>query len=72
MNLNSFIFQLFHLNIQGRYIFEFSKDLLFIKKGDKYIFQILYEIFIIETVNYWKISQPFFRKYALFLIEEEK
>ena len=56
----------------GRYNFEFSKDELFIKKGDKYIFQIVFEIFTTEGVNYWKIGQPFFRKYALFLIEEEK
>ena len=56
----------------GRYNFEFSKDELFIKKGNKYIFQIVFEMFTTEGVNYWKIGQPFFRKYATFLIEEEK
>ena len=56
----------------GRYNFEFSKDELFIKKGNKYIFQIVFEMFTTEGVNFWKIGQPFFRKYATFLIEEEK
>jgi len=56
----------------GKFNFTFTRDELFVKRGDKYIFQIIFEIFTTEGVNYWKIGQPFFRKYALFLIEEEK
>ena len=57
---------------EGKYQFSFTKDELFIKKGDKYIFQIVFELFTTEGVDYWKIGQPLFRKYAIFLKEEEK
>ena len=57
---------------EGKYEFSFTKDELFVQRGNKYIFQIVFELFTTDGVDYWKIGQPFFRKYAIFLKEEEK
>ena len=40
----------------GKFNFTFTKDELFVKRGDKYIFQIIFEIFTTEGVEYWKIG----------------
>ena len=56
----------------GKFNFTFTKDELFVKRGDKYIFQIIFEIFTTEGVEYWKIGQTFFRKYSTFLKEQDK
>ena len=57
----------------GKYNFTFTKDELFIKKGNKYIFQIIFNLFVEDIgIQYWKIGQSFFKKYAIFLKEEEK
>ena len=57
----------------GKYNFNFTKNELFIKRGDKYIFQIAFKIFAPDYAeNFWYIGQPFFRKYSIFLKEEDK
>ena len=57
----------------GKYNFKFTKDELFIKKGDKYYFQIGFKIFAPDySENFWYIGQPFFRKYSIFLKEVDK
>ena len=56
----------------GKYNFNFTKDELFIKKGDKYFFQIGFKIFAPGYgEEFWYIGQPFFRKYSIFLKENE-
>ena len=56
----------------GVYNFSFTKDDLFVKRGNKYIFQIVFDIFVEQGPEYWNIGQTFFRKYAIFLKQEEK
>ena len=54
----------------GKFNFTFTKDELFVQRGNKYIFQIVFEIFANEGVTFWKLGQTFFRKYGIFLKEE--
>ena len=60
------------LRYKDQYNFVFTRDDLFIKRGDKYIFQIVFDIYATEGVQYWKIGQFFFKKYSVFFKEEEK
>lgn len=55
----------------GKYIFNFTKDELFKKIGNQYIFQIVFEIINLE-INYWRLGQTFFRKYNTFITWNEK
>lgn len=55
----------------GKHIFNFTKDELFKKIGEKYIFQIVFEIIDLE-INYWRLGQTFFRKYNTFISWNEK
>ena len=60
------------LRYKDQYNFVFTRDDLFIKRGEKYIFQIVFDIYATEGVQYWKIGQFFFKKYSVFFKEEEK
>ena len=58
-------------SLPGKFLFNFTRDELFKKIGNKYVFQIVFEI--IETeINYWRIGQPLFRKYNIFFNWGEK
>ena len=56
----------------GKFNFTFTKDELFVQRGNKYIFQIVFEIFADDGVTFWKLGQTFFRKYGIFLKEEDR
>lgn len=58
-------------SVPGKYIFNFTKKELFKKLGKQYIFQIVFEI-IELPINYWRLGQVFFRKYATFIDWGEK
>ena len=58
-------------SLPGKFLFNFTRDELFKKIGNKYVFQIVFDI--IETeINYWRIGQPLFRKYNIFFNWGEK
>ena len=52
-------------SLPGKFLFNFTKKELFKKIGNKYIFQIVFEVINLE-INYWRIGQPLFRKYNIF------
>ena len=57
----------------GKYNFTFTKDELFVKRGNKYYFQIVFQIFVDDViVPSWKIGQIFFRKYSVFFKQEDR
>lgn len=57
----------------GKYNFTFTKDELFVKRGKKYYFQIVFEIFTDDIViKYWKIGQLFLKKYSIFFKQEDR
>ena len=57
----------------GKYNFTFTKDELFVKRGKKYYFQIVFEIFTDDIViKYWKIGQLFLKKYSVFFKQEDR
>ena len=57
----------------GKYNFTFSKNELFVKRGNKYYFQIVFQIFTEDVVvPSWKIGQIFFRKYSIFFKQEDR
>ena len=53
------------LYLEGSYEFYFTKNDLFKKIGNKFIFQIVFEVFEWE-ISYWRLGQAFFRKYNSF------
>lgn len=55
----------------GQYEFILTKDELFKKIGNKYIFQIVFEITEID-VKFWRLGQEFLKKYCLFFKKGEK
>lgn len=55
----------------GKYMLNFTKEELFKKIGNKYIFQVVFEI-ISTNINYWRLGQAFFRKYQSFINWDEK
>ena len=55
----------------GKYEFILTKDELFKKIGNKYIFQIVFEI-TQNNITYWRLGQEFLRKYFLFFKKGEK
>ena len=55
----------------GKYEFVFTKDELFKKIGNKYIFQIVFEI-TENDIQFWRLGQEFLRKYILFFKKDEK
>ena len=59
------------LSIPGKYMFNFTKRELFKKLGNKYVFQIVFEI-IELSISYWRLGQVFFRKYTTFINWGEK
>ena len=59
-------------SVNGQYSFNFTKDDLFKKVGDKYYFLIAFEILFGKEITSWRMGQPFFRKYAVFLNDLEK
>jgi hypothetical protein len=57
----------------GKYNFTFTKDELFVKRGNKYFFQIVFEIFTDDiTRKFWKIGQLFLKKYSVFFKLEDR
>ena len=61
------------LKYPGKYNFTFTKDELFVKRGNRYIFQIVFQIFTEDVkVPSWKIGQIFFRKYSVFFKQEDR
>ena len=61
------------LKYPGKYNFTFTKDELFVKRGNRYIFQIVFQIFTEEVkIPSWKIGQIFFRKYSVFFKQEDR
>ena len=61
------------LKYPGKYNFTFTKNELFVKRGNKYIFQIVFLIFTDDViVPSWKIGQIFFRKYSVFFKQEDR
>ena len=59
------------LTLPGKYSFNFTKNELFKKLGNVYVFQIVFEIIELD-INYWRLGQVFFRKYSSFFIQGEK
>ena len=55
----------------GQYEFILTKDELFKKIGNKYIFQIVFEI-TQNNKEFWRLGQKFLRKYSLFFKKCEK
>ena len=61
------------LSYQGNYVFNLTKNDLFKKVDDVYIFLIVFEnLDLPEPRNYWRIGKPFFKKYAVFLKEQDE
>ena len=60
------------LSYYGKYLFILTKNDLIKKIGNKYFFLIVFEQLINVEINYWRIGQPFFRKYSVFLKDGEK
>ena len=59
------------LSYEGNYVFNFTKDDLFKKVGNKYIFLIVFDnLDVEEPKNSWEFGKPFFQKYAIFLKEQ--
>ena len=57
---------------EGKYKFNLTKDDLFKKVGNIYIFLIVFDnLDLEEPIQYWRIGKPFFQKYALFLKEQK-
>ena len=54
--------------IEGKYSFNFTKNDLFKKVGNKYFFLIVFQVTLMD-INYWRFGQLFFRKYPIFLIQ---
>lgn len=55
----------------GKYSFNFTKEELFKKIGNKYIFLIVFQI-TTKKIDYWRIGQIFLRKYVIFFKKGEK
>ena len=55
----------------GKYEFILTKDELFKKIGNKYIFQIVFEL-TQNDIQFWRLGQEFLRKYFLFFKKGEK
>ena len=55
-----------NLSLEGKYNFTFNKNDLFKKVGNKYFFQIVFQVTQMN-INYWRLGQLFFRKYPTFL-----
>ena len=55
--------------IEGKYSFNFTKNDLFKKVGNKYFFLIVFQVTLMD-INYWRFGQLFFRKYPTFLIQD--
>ena len=55
-----------NLSLEGKYNFTFNKNDLFKKVGNKYFFQIVFQVSQMN-INYWRLGQLFFRKYPTFL-----
>ena len=61
------------LKYPGKYNFTFTKNELFVKRGNRYIFQIVFQIFTEDvSVPSWKLGQIFFRKYSVFFKQEDR
>ena len=60
-----------YLTMPGKYMFNFTKNELFKKIGQNYIFQIVFEIIDLD-INFWRLGQFFFRKYQTFFNSGEK
>ena len=59
------------LSYNENYTFTFNKNDLFKKVGNKYFFLIVFQATQMD-VNYWRLGQLFFRKYPMFLFEDEE
>jgi hypothetical protein len=59
------------LSYNENYTFTFNKNDLFKKVGNKYFFLIVFQATQMD-VNYWRFGQLFFRKYPMFLFENEE
>ena len=59
-----------NLSLEGKYNFTFNKNDLFKKVGNKYFFQIVFQVTQMN-INYWRLGQLFFRKYPTFLSNDE-
>ena len=55
-----------NLSLEGKYNLTFNKNDLFKKVGNKYFFQIVFQVTQMN-INYWRLGQLFFRKYPTFL-----
>ena len=55
-----------NLYLEEKYNFTFNKNELFKKVGNKYFFQIVFQVSQMN-INYWRLGQLFFRKYPTFL-----
>ena len=55
--------------VEGKYSFNFTKNDLFKKVGNKYFFLIVFQVTLMD-INYWRFGQLFFRKYPTFLIQD--
>ena len=55
----------------GKYEFILPKDDLFKKIGNKYIFQVVFQI-THKNIQFWRLGQEFLRKYFLFFKKGEK
>ena len=55
----------------GKYEFILTKDELFKKIGNKYIFQIVFEL-TQNNIQFWRLGQEFLKKYFLFFKKDEK
>ena len=60
-----------YLTMPGKYVFNFTKNELFKKIGQKYIFQIVFEVIDLD-INYWRLGQFFFKKYHTFFNSDER
>ena len=59
-----------NLYLEEKYNFTFNKNELFKKVGNKYFFQIVFQVTQMN-INYWRLGQLFFRKYPTFLSNDE-
>ena len=60
-----------NLGFEGKYNFTLTKNDLFKKIGNNYFFLVVFQSTGID-INYWRLGQLFFKKYPMFLYQNEE